>query len=258
MSEQQFKTVPTRQFTEIIATLDKAQKNSSAAMIIAQTGMGKTYAVNTYCAKKTAHTYRIIVSDLYKKEDIIHELATLLQLNNLGLDMHWRKKNCKERLDAIAARLCELHTAGHKPMVIFDEAENMKITPLKMVKALYDMVKDRCSLVLIGTDQLMNLIYINKWKRNRTSLPQLYRRFKAGLKYVTPIDKEQDYTPFFELYRVPVGLQKLLGEISENYGDFMDYLTPALLECQAKKISLTEDYFRIKFNMPKTTIQAKK
>jgi DNA transposition AAA+ family ATPase len=250
-----WKTITTPQFEEIIGALKAAKFSSNAAMIIAQTGNGKSHAVNSFCKKHSDHTFRITVSDLYRKEDIIGELAVLLGIETK--DKEYRYQTIKVRLDNIGKELIRLHSEGHKPQVIFDEAENMKITPLKMIKALYDLVKDKCSIVLIGTDQLLNSMYINKWKRNRNSLPQLYRRFKAGLKVLSPINKDKDYEPFFKLYNVPAGLQRLLITISDNYGDFQDYLEPTIRECTEQAKPLTEEFFRIKFNMPDTTKKAK-
>ena len=255
MQQQPFtwKTIPTRQFKEIISTLEDAKNKSKTAMIIAPTGLGKTYAVETYCGKNSAHTYRIVVSDLYRKEDIINELSLLLGLDQPGVSNNFKRRNVKDRLDAIAAELIRLKKAGHLPQVIFDEGENMKITPLKMIKALYDAIKDRCSLVLIGTDQLLNNMYINKGKRNRNSLPQLYSRFKAGLKHITPLDKNNDFEPFFKLYGVPAGLQTLLKNLSDSYRDFNDYLEPTIIEAKEAGKPLTEEFFRIKFNLSKGT-----
>lgn len=247
-----WKTIPTRQFKEIISTLEDAKIKSKTAMIIAPTGHGKTHAVETFCAKNPKHTYRIIISDLYRKEDIIHELSVMLELESEGIST-WQMRSVKQRFDAIAARLCQLKKEGHNPTVIFDEGENGKITTLKMIKALYDLVKDKCAIILIGTDQLLNNMYINKAKRNRQSLPQLYRRFKAGLKYLCPVDKDIDFEPFFKLYGVPAGLQTLLKKLADNYGDFQDYLEPTIIEANESGKPLTEEFFRIKFNLPKTT-----
>lgn len=253
----QWRTIPTRQFKEIISTLEDAKNKSTTAMIIAATGVGKSKSVDTFCTKKSEHTYRITVSDLYKKEDILDELSEQLGITNKTLTgMRIYARSVKIRLDKIAAALIQIKNDGGKPIVIFDEAENMKITPLKMIKALYDAVKGSCSIVLIGTDQLLNKIYINKWKRNRDSVPQLYRRFKAGMKVITPINKDVDYSSFFKEYNIPVGLQKLLITLCDNYGDFQDYLEPALTEALEAGKPLTEDFFRIKYNLPKLTKNA--
>lgn len=248
----QWKTILTRQFKEVISSLEDAKNKSTTAMIIAGSGLGKSHSVDIFCNKNSKHSYRITVSDLYRKEDIIDELSAMLGIVHVSNASYWKAHNVKQRFDAICKALCQLHKEGVKPIVIFDEAENMKITPLKMIKAMYDIVKNKCSIVLIGTDQLLNNVYINKAKRNRHSLPQLYRRFKAGLKVVTPIDKDQDYIPFFDQYKIPVGLQKLLKSICDNYGDFQDYLEPAIIEAQEAKKPLTEEFFRIKYNLPKT------
>ncbi len=248
-----WKTIPTRQFKELISTLEDAKNKSKTAMIIGNTGNGKTHGVDTFCKNSDEYTFRIIISDLYRKEDIIHELSVMLGIEDPNGIGSWRARQVKSRFDAIANKLCQLRKEGHRPIVIFDEGENGKISTLKMIKALYDLVKDKCSLVLIGTEQLLNNMYINKGKRNRQSLPQLYRRFKAGMKYLSAIDKESDFEPFFDLYKVPAGLRTLLKNLADNYGDFQDYLEPTIIEAQQAGKPLTEEFFRTKFNLAKTT-----
>lgn len=243
MQEFIWKQLPTRQCKEIIGAIADAKKKSTTAMIIAATGIGKTNGVNLFCEKNAKHTYRVTVSALYKKEDILDELEEMMDIVSI------KRLNAKARLDRIAKHLMAIKKEGGQPVVIFDEGENMGITPLKMIKAFYDVVKGKCAIVLIGTDQLLNKIYVNRWKRNRESLPQLYRRFKAGLKMITPIDKDRDYGPFFHEYKIPVSLQKELIKICDNYGDFQDFLEPALMECKEAGKVITLEFFRIKHNL---------
>jgi type II secretory pathway predicted ATPase ExeA len=71
----------------------------------------------------------------------------------------------KNRVDKIIAKLREIKMNGGQPIVIFDEAENLEISVLKMIKALFDALKDYCSLVMIGTPQLLEKLTNKKSKR---------------------------------------------------------------------------------------------
>jgi hypothetical protein len=76
-----WETQTTTQFVEIIAALQESKQTGNTSMIIAETGIGKTYAVDRFCNKMPLHTYRLTVSSLYKLVDIINELC-----DKLGVD----------------------------------------------------------------------------------------------------------------------------------------------------------------------------
>lgn len=239
---------PTRQFTEIITTLEDCKGECKTALIIAKTGLGKTNAIDTFCKKNPLNTYRITVNSLYKLIDVVNELA-----DKVGIEMGYvtaKRMNdysIKIRMDKIAAKLVELKHSGGEPIIIIDEGENMEINVLKMTKGLFDIVKGHCAIVLVGTPKLQANM-LNSTGRNRNALPELYRRFKAGLKHISELNKKDDFKPFFDKYVKDKGLQKLLCMLCENYGELYDYLQPTLKECDERGIELSEDFFRLKWN----------
>jgi len=239
---------PTVQFTEIVSTLEDCKTECKTALLIANTGLGKTNAIDVFCKKNPLNTYRITVNSLYKLVDVINDLGDLIGIEATtiyGKRMH--TYSLKNRMDKIAAKLIEQKQTGGEPILIIDEGENMEISVLKMTKGLFDIVKGHCGIVLVGTPKLLNNM-LNSNGRNRTSSPELYRRFKAGLKTISPINKKRDFKPFFDRYVKDKGLQKLISMLAENYGELYDYLQPTLKECDEKGIELSEDFFRIKWN----------
>lgn len=239
---------PTRQFTEIITTLEECKESCKTALIIAETGLGKTNAIDTFCKKNPQHTFRITVNSLYRLPDLINELAEKVGAEAAALTGRQVKDtSLKIRMDKITNRLIEIKHAGGEPIVIIDEGENMEITLLKMTKGLFDIIKGNCAIVMVGTPKLLRNL-TNPNGRNRNSLPELYRRFKAGLKHVAPLDKRKDFAPFFDRYVKDKGLQRLLMLLCENYGELYDYLQPSLKECDERNIELTEHFFRLKWN----------
>ncbi len=246
-----WKTLPVIQFKEMFTTLEAAKNEGKTAMIIGATGYTKSYSIDKFCNKYPEHTYRVTVSSLYKLPDIINELTELTGVDYTRIDFHRiQAYSLKVRVDAIIKKLKEINLQGDKPIIIFDEGENLEIAVLKMLKALYDALKDHCGIVLIGTEQLLTKL-LNLKKRNREAIPQLYSRFKMGLKILTPIVKHRDFKPFFELY-IPaeIGLQKLLIEKCDNYRELRDALEPALRKADLQEEPLTEKLFRIINNMP--------
>jgi DNA transposition AAA+ family ATPase len=245
----------TIQFQEIITTLTACKKKGTTAMLIAPTGHCKTFSIDKFCQKNPEFTYRITINNLYKLKDIIYELAELTGAEAVRTNKQITRSH-KLTLDRVVKQLEIINNAGGHPIIIIDEGENMEIALLKMIKGLYDRLKDHCGIVLIGTHRLVGrMLNINEKGgslRQREALPELYRRFKAYHKNITQIDQKRDFAPFFKKY-IPEdkGLQKLLCELCGNYGELHDYLAPALEEADEQGKPLTEDAFRIIHNIPK-------
>lgn len=245
-----WKTMPVPQFKEMMTTLESAKDEGKTAMIIGGTGYTKTYSIDKFCKEYPDNTFRITVSSLYKLPDIVNELAALVGLDYAFINGRMQAYSIKLRVDAIVKKLIEINHAGGKPIIIFDEGENLEISVLKMLKALYDSLKDYCSIVLIGTEQLLNKL-LNLKKRNRDAIPQLYSRFKMGQITLSPIVKHKDFKLFFDFY-IPneTGIQKLLIERCDNYRELRDALETALRKAALQGVPLTENLFRLIHKMP--------
>lgn len=244
----------TLQFKEIISELMDAKKRRKASLLISNTGEGKSNAIKLFQRTEHEHTYVITVGDSYRLIDVVNELLHLLGLHvEFKRDMHM----VRVKLDMIAQKFHEIKKKGGKPVIILDEAENLKPQVLKMIKELYDSIIRDCSIILIGTEQILDSI-LNRKSKNRQSVPQLWRRFKAGTRYITAINKARDFKPFFDLY-IPhdKDLQDVLLELCENYGELHDYLHPVLCNAAEKNELISEKMFRLYHKMPKQSIQPK-
>lgn len=234
--------VPTDQFVDIIASLESAKANGTSGMIIGDTGTGKTHAVDLFVKKHPHHTYRLTVSRLYTLPYIMEKLLEIFGQNEKG-----RSANKMER---IIEHLQQLKYNGEKVIIILDESENLKAGVFGMVKAMYDGIANSCSIMLIGTSELTDKMEKMK-RKNKDGMPQFCRRFKAGTRHLKAIDKS-GFNEFFDSCGVEdKGLRRLLSQISDNYGELHDYLEPALKEADRKGEELTEDFFRLMFNLPK-------
>ena len=104
--------------------------------------------------------------------------------------------------------------------------------------------------MLIGTSQL--LIKLTHTRKNSLdAIPQFYRRFKVGLKKLSMLEKHIDFKPFFDAFVADKGLQKLLMQLCDNYGELHDYLVPALRQADDSGKPLDENLFRLIHNLPK-------
>lgn len=231
--------VQTRQFVEVISALETAKKSGRICVIVCDTGGGKTYSVEKFVHNHRQHTYKITVSDAHKLKDILVEL-----LDQLHIPAQYGNA---AKIVAIANRLKELKRNGYYPQIILDEAENLKLPVIKSLKALYDFCNGYASITLIGTQQLIDGL-IKMKKKDRSGVPQFWRRIKASIRYVSTAF---DFTPFFEKHEVEKPLRKLLVDICENYGELHDYLEPALREADERDVELNEKLFRLMYNMPK-------
>ncbi|MEJ7821971.1 MAG: ATP-binding protein [Chitinophagaceae bacterium] len=242
-----WQTIATPQFLQIITALQDAKTNGRTKMLIGSTGVGKTYAINKFFTKFPDNTYVITVSDVYKLEDIIEELCEKIGLRMYTLTAKMASKSKKFRVDKICEKLIEIKSNGDKPILIFDECENMNMSVLKNIKGLYDKLKDNCSIVLIGTTRLIDrMLNINgkKQGRNRDSLPELYGRFKAGLRYIIPVTVEQ-FNPFLDKYVSDKALRKFICNTLESYRDLNTHLEPVMQEAFENNKPLTETLYKL-------------
>ncbi len=233
-------TVQTREFEMIIHELTVAKRESKVTTIINDTGLGKTFTVDKFVMVNALHTYSITVNSMHKLRDIINELANLL-----GTPI---RHNSLDTFFSIIKRLRELKMMGHQPLVIIDEAENLKLPVIQMLKGLYDGVIEYASIVMIGTSQLTDALQRLSYS-NKNGAPQFFRRIKAGIR-VIPAHK--DFKPFFEKFKIQdKGLRELLTRLCNNYGELHDYLEPALREADETGEQLNEQFFRLMYNLPK-------
>lgn len=225
--------VVTDEFTQTIAVLENAKETITTNIIICPTGLGKSHSIDLFSRKHPQHTYVITVSALHRVGDILADLSSQLNLPHV-LAHTTRLKN-------IMLKLRELRMAGNKPLIILDEAENLTLKVLQMLKGFYDGVRNHASVVLIGTDQLTAKLDMME-ARNYDGMPQFCRRFKAGKREIAVAN---NFEPFYaKLELTDRGLLRLVSKLARNYGELRDYMEPALREADKLGVALTEDLFR--------------
>lgn len=233
--------VDTPQFKAIDLELREALATSATRVLICESGSGKTYTVDRF---RKEFPNRVFVITCHRYDTINDLIEKMAEAINYKL----YDRRTSRRLSSINVQLYQMgKTDGKKPMLIFDEAENLTLTTFQMLKAMYDTIKWTCATVLIGTDQLITTMDKLKSK-NKPGMPQFYRRFKAGIRHIEPMDKNFDV--FLSEMPYPASFKKTIRCICENYGELHDFLVPAMREADEMNVPLTEKFFRLKYQLP--------
>jgi len=218
---------PTPQLTQMLAILLEARENAYTRLIIGATGSGKSHAISLYAKEHPTDVFVVKVGS----EDTLNILLDKVA-NTLNVPI---RKHKSLKIRDISLTLKSLYNYGHKPQLIFDEAEYLKVSALCSIKEFYDYLDKYCSIVMIGTEQLP--FQIDKLrKKDARGIPQLYRRIKFGIRHLPAIDKT------FRLFLKEIkdkDVIKFLTHECDNYGELHDVLVPCLREADRLKINLS-------------------
>ena len=234
-------TIETSQYKEIMVRLKDAKKTSAPLTLIGHTGCGKSHTIEAFKKQNPIATYITICNDLFKPSDLLDAI-----LDSCGIPESQHPANPVKKLKEVMLFMSRRAAEGQKPILILDEAENMKIQPLKSVKSIYDALIGTCSIVLIGTDELTRKMDKLRNKKNPADgIPQFYRRFMVAHKHeLDTIDLSfRDFlmdNPFI----ADNSLKSLLQDLCEDYGSLHDYLEPAIKEAEIMGVPLTTQFFK--------------
>lgn len=231
--KQYWKTQATPQLKEILATLQDAKDNGEVAVLIGETGCGKTFSLELFKSKYRNEVFSIKVGSSDNLADIVDKMLTELRLPA-------ERKTKSAKLRQIAKHMKSLSENGLDPVFAFDESEYMKQPALCSFKELFDYLNEWCSLVLVGTSQLTENIDKLR-KKNKAGIPQLYRRIKFRIRNLSPIDRRfQDF-----LNEVDNETAKWLRDNCDNYGELHDVLVPVMRESDRTGKKLNLEFLKI-------------
>ncbi len=226
--------VHTEQFIDILKELTEAKESAGTRILIGETGSGKSYTIERFANVYPTGTFIITCNKNDTISDLVRKLQRATGSNHEG--------SCSYKIDSISRELQRMYERRMQPVIIFDEAEYLSVTGLLSIKTIYDYLKNKCSIVLIGTSDILNKL---ERSRRKEGIPQFLRRFKAGIRHIRPIDRT--FSRFFEGRRYDKGLRTLLCRYADNYGELADYLEPAIREADIRGIPLNEELFRSMF-----------
>lgn len=152
--------IPTSISEDIYQSIRNAHLTSSIIIEYGDAGIGKTKAALKYCDDHVTNTIMITANPCKKTQSsILRELCHSLSVPTRGgADM----------FDDIAA-----HLAGHK-LLIIDEAQNLTITAIETLRALWDLPTTEFGMVFIGNHAVVG----NTRGRHAEQFAQLNNRIK--------------------------------------------------------------------------------
>ena len=210
----------TSQLTQMLAILEESKNEAFTRVIIGATGSGKSHIIDLYKRQNPADVFSVKVGHTDTLKDLLWKVAEALRVP--------KRTQKSQLIRDISLSLKALYHNGRKPQLIFDESEYMKTSALCSIKEFYDYLDKYCSIVLIGTDQLINEIDKLR-RRDAKGIPQLYRRIKFGVRTLPQIDRR------FEIFLKDIkdqNLRKFLQNKCENYGELHDVLVPCMIEAE--------------------------
>lgn len=238
VKKEYWKTVVTPQMQRILLSLQVAKENGETNLIIGETGCGKSYVCDLFRRKYPADTYIVTVSQTDNIGDIIEKIISALKISVSA-------KTKSGKISEICRYLSDRRDDGQEPQLIFDESEYMKQPALCAMKSLYDNLHKVCSIVLVGTDQL--LAHLEQMKRkNKDGIPQFCRRVKFGIRRLEPIDRR---FPGFLDDIDDKEIVRFLMDLCDNYGELHDVLVPAKREAEITGEPLTIEFIKTVLNI---------
>lgn len=231
-------TVETRQYMKTLVAMLQAREHCRTRTIIGEPGHGKTYTANLVKAQAPGSVVKISVTIAHNLPDILDDIADELDIP--------RRKNKVASLRDIAAKIKDKSAKGHKPLIIIDEIENLRIPQIGALKAIYDSIGDYCGIAFVGTpDFITNM---DKWLlKGKCGAKQFYSRIFAGITELDVISTA-DFDGFFE--GLPdESLKATLRKQCPDYRALNDFLEPAMREASRDGIMLTDEYFRTMYKI---------
>lgn len=232
--------IDTPQFKAIDLELREALATGATRVLVCESGSGKTYAAERFRRDYPGRVFLVTCHRYDTVNDLIGKLSEATRHRAEG-------RSISRRLSSLNAWLYDQgQLPGGKPMLILDEAENLTPSTFQALKAMYDTLKWSCATVLIGTDQLIHTMERLK-TRNKQGMPQFYRRFKAGIRHIVPMDRS--FALFLDARPLPPSFKSTIRSLCENYGELHDFLVPAMREADEMGIPFTERFFRLKYRL---------
>lgn len=151
------------------SVLDSAKRMSLFMAISHRAGSGKTAALSAYEAANRGQSVFALSCREWARREFLSNLA-----QSLGLDSGRRAQS----VDGLLMDISDFFKAraGHRPLLILDEADKLKGAAMRTLITLYNECEDRLGVVIIGTDHLAKQMQADA-RHDRKGAEELLSRF---------------------------------------------------------------------------------
>lgn len=192
--------VETRTAKDIMETLLFAQILPEMSIICLGAGMGKTFTCRRFCETRP-HAYRVTMTPYTRTvHGMLVEIATALGVS---------QTNPTKLPRAIGEKL---QRNGRQPLLIVDEAQNLRDEAIDQLRSFMDI--NECGIALVGNEEIYGRL---AGRTDGPSFAQIKRRIGKKLRRLTPYP--EDITAMIDAWGVEdEAARKLLTGIGMKAG----------------------------------------
>lgn len=167
--KEEWQFVPTKCSKTLFRLMDDSRQYSNCFGILANEGRGKTFGAGIYAAENP-NVFVVRCNEFDTKKTLLLELMRVMALEPYG----W---SIAEMMRTIVHKVMKLEN----PVIIWDEADKPGNNVLYFFISFYNMLEDKCGLLMLGTPHLMAKIELGV-TMNRKGFRELWSRL--GRKWI--------------------------------------------------------------------------
>ena len=168
-NERAWSFVETRDFKLLTALLEDAQVNSNVFAVVGEAGTGKSVAIRKY-TENNKRVYMLQCNEFWNRKIFMQELLFAMGTDCSGYTV-----------GEMMAEVVKVLKTQDCPLLILDEADKLSDQVLYFFITLFNLLEDRCGIMLIATDHLAKRIK-RGLKLNKKGYKEIYSRI--GRKFI--------------------------------------------------------------------------
>lgn len=244
LDNKYWRTFETEQYLDIENCFIEAKTGAAVKAVIGSTGTGKTFGVQRMRDKYPLGTFIITCANDFNLRDLIRYIAV-----EVGVSVADDMSQSRIR-KAVEQKLRQLYEYDIKPILVFDEAENLQLPAWGRIKSLYDNLKGMCAFMVLGTPNWYDRIK-NMSDTTKGIAPQIFSRFLSGNKttFLTEVGNEEMTNLCQE---VGVTNQFVINRICKtitNYRDLNDTLVSLQRAAEAQGCDIDLELYKREVKM---------
>ena len=161
-------TVQTKEYKLLSNILNDAKENANVYGICADPGYGKTYVTRLFTEQQ--NVFMVCCNEYYNRKTFLADL-----LNGMGKDSGGF--TVAEMMFSVTTQINKLEN----PVIVLDEADKLSDQVLYFFISLYNILQDKCGIILIATDHLEKRI-LKGVSNNKKGYKEIYSRL--GRKFI--------------------------------------------------------------------------